>query len=382
MPEPYRIFQIISGSANNLVPQNRTWYRNLHEPLVEMGHDVFLFSADQGEWAMTRKDGKLRAAFSQRLFETYQREHRRRPFDLVFAYLKEGMVEPGAIKEIGRTGTPTCNFSCNNTHQFHLVERLSPLFDFSLHSEKDAREKFVRVGAHPVWWPMASNPKYFKPQRVQKTVDVSFVGANYGLRARYVLALLRAAVDVHVYGPGWQGGSRTRLRSFLKRYVLLAQSLWAPGVEAQTRASARLADHDLSRLVSKRFPSRVHPSVSDDELIRLYSKSQISLGCLEVYDRHDPSRGVLRHLHLREFEAPMCGALYCTGYSDELAEMFEPEQEVVTYRNEGELLSKVRYYLNHEAEGERIRRAARQRALRDHTYERRFHQLFRQIGLG
>jgi spore maturation protein CgeB len=122
--------------------------------------------------------------------------------------------------------------------------------------------------------------------------------------------------------------------------------------------------------------------VSDDELIRLYSKSQISLGCLEVYDRHDPSRGVLKHLHLREFEAPMCGALYCTGYSDELAEMFEPEQEVVTYRNEGELLSKVRYYLNHEAEGERIRRAARQRALRDHTYERRFHQLFRQIGLG
>jgi len=125
----------------------------------------------------------------------------------------------------------------------------------------------------------------------------------------------------------------------------------------------------------------MHPPVSDDELIALYSRSQISLGFLEVYDRHDPSRAVTQHLHLREFEAPMSGALYCTGYLDELAEMFEPDKEVLTYRNQYELLEKVRYYLAHSAEAEQVRQAGRKRALQDHTYQRRFAQLFEHMGL-
>ena len=86
-------------------------------------------------------------------------------------------------------------------------------------------------------------------------------------------------------------------------------------------------------------------------------------------------------MHLREFEAPMCGALYCTGYSDELAEMFEPDQEVLTYRNQHELLDKIRYNLNRPEEANRIRFAGRTRALRDHTYHKRFEQLFLKIGL-
>ena len=61
--------------------------------------------------------------------------------------------------------------------------------------------------------------------------------------------------------------------------------------------------------------------------------------------------------------------------------MFEPDKEVLTYRDEGELLDKVKYYLKHNDEGERIRVAGRRRALSDHTYQRRFNQLFEKIGL-
>jgi spore maturation protein CgeB len=100
-----------------------------------------------------------------------------------------------------------------------------------------------------------------------------------------------------------------------------------------------------------------------------------------VHDRHDPSLPVTRHLHLREFEAPMCGALYCTGYLDELAEHFELDKEILTYRSQYELLEKARYYLAHPEEAERIRQAGRARALRDHTYHRRFQSLFQTIGL-
>lgn len=376
-----RIFQVLEGSTNAAVPGNRTWHRNLYEPLVEMGHEVVLFSAAEGRLAMQRNDGQARAAFSQRLLDTFRREHAKKSFALFFAYLMDGMVEPAAIDEIRKSGVPTCNFSCNNAHQFYLVDELSPHFDFNLHSEKDARERFLTIGACPLWWPMASNPKYFKPMDVPRTIQASFVGANYALRARFVARLLENGIDVHAYGPGWISGSRTRWRSIAKHYAFLVQVLSSVSASAQYHAAARLADHDFRRSLAARFPRNVHDAISDDELVALYSRSHISLGFLEVYDQHDPTRPVTRHLHLREFEAPMSGALYCTGYMDELAEFFVPDKEVVMYRNVEELLDKVLYHLGNRGEAERVRQAGYERARRDHTYHRRFKTLFREIGL-
>jgi len=376
-----RIFQAIHAATNPSVPGSRTWYRNLYEPLIELGHEVVLFLTDEGRKAVRRRDAAARAAFSQKMLDAFRREHAQKPFDLFFAYLTDGMVEPGAIDEIRKTGVPTCNFSCNNAHQFYLVEELSPHFDYSLHSEKDAREKFLSIGANPLWWPMASNPKYFKPIDVPRTIPVSFVGANYALRARYIAHLLENDIDAHAYGPGWVWGTSSRWRSIAKRYKYLLLALVARSPQAQSAASAQLADHDFRRTLGALFPANVHPPVSDEELIALYSRSHISLGFLEVYDRHDPSRPVTQHLHLREFEAPMSGALYFTGYTEELAEMFEPGKEVVVYRNQHELLDKVRYYLAHPKEAERVRQAGRARALKDHTYQRRFQQLFTALDL-
>jgi len=376
-----RIFQAIHAATHPGVSGNRTWYRNLYEPLVDLGHEVVLFSTEGGRKARQRQDAVLRADFSQKLLDAFHREHVQKPFDLFFAYLTDGMIDPGAIDEIRKTGVPTCNFSCNNAHQFDLVDDLSPHFDYNLHSEKDARPKFLAIGANPLWWPMASNPKYYKPMDIPRGIPVSFVGANYALRARYVDHLLESDVDVHVYGPGWRRRRRTRMRSIAKRYFYLLRALLARDPKAQSSASGRLADHDFSRYLAVRFPNHVHGAVSDEELIALYSCSHISLGFLEVYDQHDPTRQVKQHLHLREFEAPMSGALYCTGYMHELTEFFEPDKEVLMCRNRYELLDKVRFYLKHPREAEVVRRAGHRRALQEHTYQHRFGALFAELGL-
>ncbi len=372
-----RIFQSIEATTNASVPENQTWRRNLYEPLVDLGHDVLLFPAAKARDAMLRNSVSARASFSEELLELFLEEHKKKPFDLFFSYFMDGMIDPLAIDEIRKAGVQTCNFSCNNVHQFELVDGLSPHFDYCLHAEKDVADKFTAVGANPVWWPMASNPKYFYPRQTPRDIRVSFVGANYGLRPQYVLFLLSNGVDVHVYGPGWIGGRR----SMLKRYQLALKACLVFSPEASYRSSSGLAERDLRILVERRYPRNVHNPVSDEDLISLYSRSEISLGFLEVYDGHDPSKGVKQHLHLREFEAPMSGALYCTGYSDELAEMFEPDTEFISYQSESELLDKVSYYLTHPAEAEKIRMAGHSRALRDHTYQKRFKDLFCKVGL-
>jgi spore maturation protein CgeB len=372
-----RIFQVLENTANGEIAGNQTWYRNLHEPLLDLGHDVVLVSAKEGRLARQRNDAAQRARFSQELLQAFRREHEQKPFDLFFAYLMEGMIDTGVIDEIRKTGVPTCNFSCNNAHQFELVAGLCPHFDFMLHSERDVRPKFVAMGGNPIWWPMASNPNYFRPYELPRTVPVSFVGACYGLRPRYVSHLLENGVPLHVYGPGWSDHNG----AMLKHYKLWLKVLLARGDRAQAQASGILAEYDFQHSLRKNFRDHVHPPVTDEELIQLYSRSDISLGFLEVHDGHDPSRPVTSHLHLREFEAPMSGALYCTTFSDELAEFFEPDKEVLTYRTAQELLEKVNYYLAHPQEADRVRAAGRKRALSDHTYHVRFSQLFKAMGI-
>jgi hypothetical protein len=293
----------------------------------------------------------------------------------------EGMIEPTAIDYIRRSGVPCCNFSCNNIHQFSLVKDLCCHFDYNLHSERAARQKFLDVGATPLWWPMAANPNYFKPYDVPRTMQVSFLGGNYALRTRYILALLRAGVDVHAFGPGWLGGARSNLRSQLLRYLLLGGAIASPA-SSQPRASALLAEHDLRRYLSRRYPSNVHGPLGDDEAIRLYSASELVLGFVEVFEDHDPSRPIKRHVHLREFEAPMCRAAYCTGWVEELEDLYDLDKEVIVYRSEEELIDRTKFYLSHPDLLEAVRAAGYRRALACHTYQKRYADLFQTIGLG
>ena len=295
-------------------------------------------------------------------------------------------MEPASIDEIKNTSVLTCNFSCNNTHQFYLTEKIAPHFDYNLHSERDAGEKFNAIGANPVWFPMAANPKYYKPHNVPKSIDVSFVGALYAKRPYYIWHLLENGIDVHAYGPGWSiDGRKNRF------YQLYRDSRRAVGrvirtvsnmtIEKRVKFTSQIAHHDFAERLRIKYMRNLHFPISDEEMVQKYSESKISLGFLEVYDAHDPSAMVKQHLHLREFEALMSGALFFTNYCDELAEFYEPDKELVIYRNEHELLEKVKYYLTHPEEADKVRKAGHKRALSCHTYQKRFEELFNTIDI-
>lgn len=112
------------------------------------------------------------------------------------------------------------------------------------------------------------------------------------------------------------------------------------------------------------FAERFHQPVFGLQYYEILASSKITfnshIDCAEEYAGN-----------MRLFEATGAGACLITDRKVNLAEMFEPDVEVVTYSSVEECSEKVRYLLDHARERESIAAAGQRRVLRDHTFENR-----------
>jgi spore maturation protein CgeB len=294
------------------------------------------------------------------LIEQIVLAHRERPIDLFFTYFYSMNASPATIEQIRRMGIVTVNWYCNASYQFHLVEEIAPAYDYCLVPEKFRLDDYRRIGANPIYCQEAANPNIYKPHDLPTKFDVTFVGQKYGNRPVYIRHLLDQGIDVHVWGPFWQRGPRSVPRwrligSRIKRFLKGAEPLFPVKIPRK----------------------RCGPPLDDQDLIKMYSRSRINLGFSSVADT---TTGI-KQVRLRDFEVPMSGGFYMIEYMSELEEFFEIGQEVVCYHDKDDLAAKVQYYLAHDSERERIRKAGMRRARRDHTWHRRFQDCFAQMDL-
>jgi spore maturation protein CgeB len=271
-------------------------------------------------------------------------------------------------------------FSCNNVHQFDLVRDIAPRFDVCVVPELAAQQDFKTVGANPLRIQLAANPRVYRPFPEPRAYDVTFVGQRYADRADLLRHLDRHGVAVRAWGAGWQAQKRLDAAHIRAAFALVEDER-LDGVRRVirnrfSRSTAEPAENN-GWVDTSGFGG---PRLLQHDLVRMFSRSRLSLGFATAGESHRSGMR-LTHLRLREFEAPMSGALYLTEAQPELTEYFEPDKEVLTYTDKDELLDKARYYLAHQEVAERIRRAGLERARREHTWQRRFSELFAALGL-
>jgi len=79
--------------------------------------------------------------------------------------------------------------------------------------------------------------------------------------------------------------------------------------------------------------------------------------------------------NMRLYEATGVGTCLLTDWKQNIAELYEPDQELVTYRSAAEAVEKAKFLLEHDDDRQRIAAAGQQRTLREHTVAHRATQL-------
>ncbi len=82
----------------------------------------------------------------------------------------------------------------------------------------------------------------------------------------------------------------------------------------------------------------------------------------------------------RSFELPACGTLTVSERTEDHLKLFDEDKEMIYFSDNNELLEKVRFYLHHEKEREKIAKAGRQRCINsDYTQARRYREVLSRI---
>jgi len=192
---------------------------------------------------------------------------------------------------------------------------LIPVLDGALVSAKECVNWYRSKDVKARYFPEASSKDFFyKIPNIEKDIDVGFVGAKYGKRASYIEYLKASGVNVVCYGSGWENG--------------------------------RLDNGSVNEI---------------------FNRCKIVLGFGFILDSVK-----FCALKLRDFDVPLSGSFYLTSFNEDLLELFPRKNKDHYFSSKGDMVKKVKYFLQNEAKREAIAEAIYLDAKKNHTYVSRF----------
>lgn len=332
---------------------------NFYDSLVKMDqgkHEILYFPFDE-IGALLGHDGR-----NKKMKEVVQSE---KP-DLCFFFLFENEFDLETIREITQySGSKTFAWFSDDQWRFHNYSRhYAPCFHWISTTDKRAVEKYKKIGVTNViksQW--ACNHFLYHPKDLEQIGEpvlneVTFVGQPHGNRKQVIRALQKKQFPVVCYGNGWPQG-RISQENMIEVFEHSKINL------NLTKASA-----------VRRIPRIMYVFLCKKNgviQLRPWKKIWEDLGSL--------FRKTREQIKGRNFEVPGCGGFLLTGYAEDLEDYYVEGKEIAVFRSARELAEKIAYYSVHEEERKRIARAGYERTLKDHTYEKRFQEIFRIMGL-
>lgn len=286
---------------------------NFLPALQALGHETRLFDSFD-------RDGHPDFAALNRAFleeiETF------RP-DLVFCALMHYELWTETL-DLARQGAAVLNWGADDSWRFSQFLRfLAPHVDLYVTTYPDALAKARACGlGNVVLSQWAANPRTLAeplPARECRH-QVSFVGAAYGNRRRWIAELAARGVTVECFGHGWPKGP-----------------------------------------------------VPAAEVLRIVRESVISLNFGDSglhWERMRAYRS--RQIKARTFEVPGAGGFLLSEGAEGIEKYYVPGEEIALFRSADEAAAQVRRYLADPESRDRVARAGHERTVREHCFPMRF----------
>lgn len=252
--------------------------------------------------------------------------------------LAQAPMSRSLLQRLRRAGVRTAMWFVEDYRIFNYWRTYAPLYDaFAVIQKEPFLSELARIGqAHALYLPLAALPEFHKPlelslaEQKEYGSDIAFLGAGYPNRRLAFRPL--AGRDFKIWGSDWEG-----------------ESLLAGNIQRQ---GAR---------------------ISEEESVKIYNAARVNLNLHSSLQGGDlVSHGDF--VNPRTFELAAMRAFQLVDQRSLLDELFAPD-ELATFTSMNEFYAGIDYFLAHPEEREAYARRARERTLREHTYERRMDAL-------
>jgi spore maturation protein CgeB len=205
-----------------------------------------------------------------------------------------------------------------------------------------------------IYSPFACNTDIYCKKDIPKLYDVSFIGGHHPNRSWFIKQLTDAGIQVNVWGRGWPSG--------VVNYEQMID------IFNQSRINL-----NLSNCVSWdfRYIASLHRP--------LITTLRVWKAAWETINRKENK--TVEQVKARHFEINACGGFQLSYYVDGLEHLYRIGDEISIYLSPEDLIEKVKFYLKHEDERERIALNGLKRTKSDHSMEGRLLELLRTVSL-
>ena len=322
-------------------------HENFYKTLINMFKDVSYFDFMENY----QKFGK--DMMNQLLLDAILKEKS----DLMFCCLSNDELDKDVIKYISeKTDTTTFNWFCDDDWRFEDYSQFwAPCFNYVSTTSKKAYEEYKKTGHNNVIFTQwACNHFYYKKLNLDKIYDVTFIGLPHGNRREWITNIINSGIKLKYWGYRWK---EIPTNIFFKGFWFFPKRI-----------------PYLKKLYQKTINHIKNSTrISQKDMIKVYNQTKINLNLsLSSNKKTIEIKG-------RNFEIPGCGSFLLTNYAPHLEEYYKIGKELVCFEDLEDLKEKINYYLKNEEEREKIALAGYLRTLNDHTYERRFTEIFNQI---
>ena len=308
-------------------------YYNFYESLQQMGVDVRLFDFFAEEKALGREQ------MNRKLLEVVRDW---KPDVALFSLYTDQILEETVRALKGSTRT-LCFFH-DDSWRVDFSMKWARVFDWFTTPDIHGPHRYTREGLKNfIAFPFGCNEQTYKQLPDSKfKYDVTFVGSWHPYREWLLGRLRKAGMDARAFGYGWPEGPVDQEKMI--------------EIFNETRVNLNLSN-------SASWDARYLASSPRALINRLRSPKTIE------------------QLKARIFELSCCGGFQLSYYVEGLERYFSIGEEIAVYLDADDLVKKTRQYLDDEPLRERIAKAGRERALRDHTFRARFRTAFEKMGI-